>query len=303
MLHQGLEVERLAVGANGGDGDALVGYEHALLGHVLDLEAHHIDLGLAARAIGARCLLIADLNMKQREQVVDEQELDVLFKPAQSEDVIPDSDGARRSEDVTRLDIPLQVNDVFDRIIDPGNAVIEDAAPLGDSPLLQVGMHGVSGDDRVGCNRNAAAFLLADRRSILLPDLQQEAIGTEEQIAQNALDEALEAAFGDELESIDAILNVIGIFHAVAHDLVAGARGKRQLAGHGLLDVDLGVGDGMRLAHVVLRHQNAVPHVVGADVIGRLVELDLVQIAVQHLAGVLDLHAVHQLVADVALTG
>jgi len=42
-------------------------------------------------------------DVKHGNKVIDEQEFDVLFKPAQGEDVIPDGDGARCSEDVPGL--------------------------------------------------------------------------------------------------------------------------------------------------------------------------------------------------------
>ena len=75
--------------------------------------------------------------------------------------------------------------DVLNRVIDPRNAVVEDAAPLGDSPLFQIRVHGVGRDDRIGSDRNPATLLLADRSGVFLANLEEEAVGAQEHVAQN----------------------------------------------------------------------------------------------------------------------
>src|ERR1039458_1651965 len=131
--------------------------------------------------------LTSHLKMEQREEMVHQQQLDVFLEPAQGKDVVPDTDRARRAEQVAWFDIPLEVDDVFHGVIFVGAAGTEEPPPAVDTALaIHEREDGLRRADLVPGHRDAIVVLLVGVAAggVLVADLEQDAVAADVQVEQ-----------------------------------------------------------------------------------------------------------------------
>src|SRR5208337_154427 len=214
--------------------------------------------------------------MKQWEKVVNEEHFHIFFKTAESKNIVSHGYGSWCAIDMTWLDVPSEMDDVFQSVVLVLARATIVTAPLDDLALLiNEREDRVRRQDHISSYGNLIVILLIrfTARSFFITDLQQETVRDNKQVVENVLDKVLWCHSHHIANLIDAAIDILSKAGAHAFNLEALAEHQGVLALCSLHEIRFGIDHCEWFILIVLRQNRTIMSVVAIEIVLLLLNL------------------------------
>src|SRR5208337_507689 len=214
--------------------------------------------------------------MKQWEKVVNEEHFHIFFKTAESKNIVSHRYGSWCAIDMSWLDVPSKMDNVFQSVVLIFARATIVTAPLNDLTfLINEREDRVRRQDHVSCYRDLVIVLLVllAARSILITNLQQKTVRDDKQVIENVLDEVLYRHAHHVTDLIHTTIDILGKTGAHALNLEALTEHQRVLALCSLHEIRFGIDHCEWFILIVLRQNRTIMAVVAIKIVLLLLNL------------------------------